>query len=458
LAKIKVADIHYKQTMANHYPKSNISGRRLAKERVAPNIQRVVREVDSSALKQFLSGYIRFHPELNTSIKLLLGVQVGEVAGVDEIYGFIDDLWRKNRRKLGQKRSQKKLEFLLLSSVGVSADALSEKNYQLAAAQSLAMHQWMTDVGEELQDSGWAIRLYRQLLEVIQGLFKSDMAPQLMNEMIKGLIRDYEKAETRPYGGEDIWCRLYQSGRIDEDKFAMGLMQKLSKSDDPLAFFPSFLEYIELTTAEQREKVLVWVRAVPALEVLDQLEQADVILNNEALFFIISVSEKWTYLQREALAPYLQAHQKLIIDLHHDSIESPGSVWQELKQRSNWSEKEENLLIAYRQKMSSQKMMAFAIDQLLADAPLSMPEIEQWEWEDRLRILPFITKEERKSLLKDFKSYCLDYAENHMGQKAIDHIRDLGRILMHMNYHNDWSKVRTALQREFGYRKSFQHW
>lgn len=444
--------------MSKPNSKSDSPERRLAKERLSPNIQRVVREVDSAALKQFLSGYVRFHPELNTSLKLLLGVQVGEVAGVDEIYGLIDDIWRKNRRKLNQKRSRKKLEFLLLSCVGVSADALSDKNYQLAAAQSLAMHQWMTQVGEELFDQNWAIRLYRQLLEVIQGLFRSDMAPRLMTELKKGLIHDYQKPEALPYGGEDIWSRLYKSGKINKDDFAEGLMKKLSNSDEPLAFFPSFLENIELLSNDNRTEVLRWIQAVPAMDVLDQLKANSSVLNMEALFFMLSASSKWTMLQRDKLSAYIKEDHKFIVDLHREAVEAPGGVWQELKQKSSWSEEEREVLLRYRKKMADDKMVAFVVDQLLAEQPLDLPAVEAWAWSDRLRILPFIPKKEQKQLIKDFKAYCLDYADNHMGEKAIEHIRDLGLILMRMNYQSAWSQIETSLRREFGYRKSFQRW
>ena len=444
--------------MADTNSPRRLSERRLRKERVAPNIQRVVREVDSRALKQFLGGYIRFHPELNTALKLLLGVQVGEIAGVEEIYRLIDELWRKNRRKIDQKRSQKKLEFLLLSSVGVSADALSEKNYQLAAAHCLAMHQWMVDVSEDLHAHEWAVRLYQQLLEVVQGLFKSDMAPQLMDEMIKGLINDYQKPDSMPYGGLNIWDGLYQAEKLDQDTFIDGLMKKLSTSDFPLAFFASFLDAIDLTDEPSKKRIRQWVQSVPPSEILDELHSASARLADGALFFMLFISEKWTTLQRDALKQYIAPRQKFILDLHYASLEAAGGIWQEWAQRSSWNEEERSLLMKYRQKMASERLIAFAIDQLLTSDRLPLPEVASWDWADRLRVLPFIKKAERKELLIDFKQYCIEYARNHMGHQAIEHIRDLGRILMRLDYHREWVKVRDALQKEFGYRKSFRQW
>jgi len=432
--------------------------RRLDEERVAPNIQRVIREVEGRAMKQFLGGYIRFHPELNSAMKLLLGVQVGEVAGVDEIYGLIDELWRKNRRKLKQQRSRKKFEFLLLSSVGVSADALSEKNYQLAASNSLAMHRWMTHVAEELYDQEWAIRLYRQLLEVIEGLFRSDMAPQLLNEMMRALVTDYKEPEALPYGGEDIWCQLYKSDKMEADAFMEGLIKKINASHHALAYLPSFLQHIHLTSKKQRQKVDLWIRSVPATDVLEVLALARLTLRDDALFFMISISEKWTLYQREDLHQLISPNQQFIADLHHSSLEASGGIWEELIQRSKWSEEERELLIKYRDTMASGKMVAFAVNQLLSKDDIPLPEMTDWAWEDRLRVLPFIKRTDRKALLRDFKAYCLDYAETHMGQQAIEHIRELGRILMRMNFNKEWSSIWDALQRDFGYRKSFRQW
>jgi hypothetical protein len=432
--------------------------RRLNEERVAPNIQRVVREVDTRALKQFLGGYIRFHPELNSAMKLLLGVQVGEVAGVDEIYGLIDELWRKNRRKLQQKRARKKFEFLLLSSVGVSADALSEKNYQLAAANSLAMHRWMTYAAEDLYDQDWAIRLYRQLLEVIEGLFKSDIAPQLLNEMTVALVNNYKEPEALPYGGEDIWCQLYASEKVETDAFMEGLVKKLNTSHHALAYLPSFLSHIHLSNEQQRQQVDRWIRSVPAAEVLEVLALARVTLRDKALFFVISISEKWTIFQREELNQWIAPDQQFIADLHNSSLEAPGGIWQELIQRSEWTEKERELLVKYRDTMASGKMVAFAVNQLLSTDDIPLPEMNDWAWKDKLRLMPFIAKSDRKALLRDFKAYCLDYAETHMGNQAIEHIRELGRILQRMNFNKEWSSIWDALQRDFGYRKSFRQW
>lgn len=432
--------------------------RALNEKRKAPNVKRVIRDVDARALKQFLSGYIRFQPELNTAAKLLLGAQVGVAPGVDEIYGYINELWRKNRRKLDQEKTRKKFEFLLLSSVGVSADALSERNYRLAAAHNLAMHKWLTEVSEELHDKSWAAHLYKQVLEVMDGLLRSDMAPDLRDEYLAMLKKDYADVEAIPYVARDMWYGLYAAREIKTDEYIEALVGKFFSSAEPLGYLPAFLDQISLATDVQRRNMRKWVQRYSPEDIFVVFERLRIRVSGDGLFFVLSICGNWPEYRKAELRKYIDEKDAFLFDLHFARPEMPKGVWQKWIDKGSLTNHEEKLLVRYREQMSKDALTDFLLDQIIDSGENSLPQMEGWEWKDKLRLLPFIGKSKRRELLREFRSYCLRYAETHMGNQALEHISELGHILARMQYHREWSSIQESLQKSFGYRKSYRNW
>lgn len=430
---------------------------RITEEQKIPNIQTVVRRADNAQLKQFISGYVKYNPELNTALKLLLGTDEPEAASVEELHRLLQQLWRKNRRHIKQKKGRKKLEFFLLSCIGLAEDVLSASNYKQSAAYAIALHRWMVEVSESLYDQEWARRLHRQLMQHFDALCRSDIAPALRDQIIEMCLRDLRENMVYPYTLDEILSRFYTLGFIEKDQLVKYLDEIMWEAEDWKLWFPHFLHHFNAMPDKSKQRIAQRLEVLEAAIWMDELRRYDMELADEALIFVLISVGRWNSLDREHFPDFVLEDQRFLTAMHFSDPEDFKGFWRTTLKEKSWTKEDRALVSKYRNQAKLSRVPEYLIERYIFERDSSLPTGKAWEQIQLLELLPYLDKKEQQEILSRLESYCLQYAEDHLGKKGRHHLQEMGLALVRAGFESRWDKIRSSLQRQFGYRKSYRH-
>ena|GEM_PF-1048904 len=430
---------------------------RITEEQKIPNIQTVIRRADGAQLKQFISGYVKYNPELNTALKLLLGTDEPEAASVDELHRLLQQLWRKNRRHIKQKKGRKKLEFFLLSCIGLAEDVLSASNYKQSAAYSIALHRWMVEVSESLYDQAWARRLHRQLIQHFDNLCRSDIAPALRDQIIEMTLGDLSENAVYPYNLDDILSQFYALGFIEKERLVKYLDEIMWAAEDWKLWLPHFLHHFNVMPDKSKRHIAQRLEVLEAAVWMDELRRYDMELADEALIFILISVGRWNSLDREHFPGFVVESQRFLTDMHFSKPEDTHGFWRTTLKEKSWTKEDRSLVTKYRNQADLSRVSEYLIDRYIFERDNTLPTGEGWEQIQLLELLPYLDKKEQQKILSQLESYCLQYAEDHVGKKGRHHLQEMGLALVRAGFESRWNKIQTSLQQQFGYRKSYRN-
>lgn len=419
--------------------------------------QSLIQKIDERDLKQFIGGYARRNPEFKQLIKLLFSHEMEAELSYEDIKSQLFKLYEFYRTKLDLKKHQRKLEFYLRTYTGIAEDLITKKDYRTACFYILSSWElWMEKRSQLLKISAYET-VYKQLLKVLARAENADISPELYKYLFEKFRSKLFEEDAHPILEYDIPEMLLEWNIISKEKYRQLIVLKITSSEDPGLWTSRFFRRVFVFTAKEQTAAARVFRKLGAEKILRKLHSKEDQLNPEAFFYLLDTFEhlsknhllllekmmdkEFTFLvQLQLLANYRDYSQVRNLLYHTEYSGDTKEVLSQFIQNYTLPDWVELLLYHH---IFEQKD---AFDRIQA---ISDPK----EW---IHLLPHLKKDHQKDILNKIKSYCIDYARNHVGMRAKSHLESIGQLMANSGYTTEWETIKKELLDKFAYRKTLR--